>query len=207
MSRILCWTAAGLFCLLTVAWLPISTNDAGPFRRRLKCPILPGSVLVIVEKVEAPNKELSDPVLADKSGKLSSKKNLPAKHGFVTVEAEGRWWIFREGSKELAAFKKIGEPEKCYTRINVAPYQVTLKAPDIATMEEYLTARPGFVTKFDDGRLWVFRQGAKEYDFLLKHGDLEKHVTRIAAGPRGMTLRAPDAGTIDAYLKAATQAK
>lgn len=207
MFRILCLSASGLLCLLSLAWVPVSTTEAGLFRRRFKCPILPDPVLVIVEKVDSPKKDLSNPVLSDKRSEPSSKKSLPVKYGFVTVEAEGRWWIFREASKELAAFKKIGEPEKCYTRINVAPYQLTLKAPDIATMEEYLTTKPGFVTRFDDGRLWVFRQGAKEYDFLLKHGDLEKHVIRIGAGPRGMTLRSPDAETIDAYLKAATQAK
>src|SRR5262249_24087182 len=128
--------------------------------------------------------------------------NLPDRPGFVKVEAEGRWWIFREGSKDLAEFKKVGEPEKSITRINVAPYQLTLRAPDVATLEDYLTAKPGFVTKYDDGRLWVFRQGSKDYDFLLKHGELEKHVIRIGAGPRGMTLKAPDAETIDAYLKA-----
>src|SRR5262245_65447640 len=133
MSYILCRTAAGLLCLLTIAWLPISATDAGPFRRPLKYPILPGRGLVIVEKVEAPGKELSKPILAEKSGERSSKINLPVKHGFVTVELEGRWWIFRDGSKDLADFKKSGEPAKSYTRINAAPYKATLRAPDIET--------------------------------------------------------------------------
>jgi hypothetical protein len=202
MSCILCRTAAGLFCLLSVAWLPISTTDAGPFRRRLKCPILPGRDLVIVEKAEAPRKELPNPVLAEKSGERSSKISLPAKHGFVTVETEGRWWIFRDGSKDLAAFKKTGEPEKSYTRINAAPYKATLRAPDIETMEEYLTAKPGFVTKFDDGRLWIFRQDSKDLAEFLKNGDLTKQVVRPGAGPRGMTLKGPDADTIIAYVTA-----
>jgi hypothetical protein len=202
MSCILCRTAAGLFCLLTIAWLPISATDAGPFRRRLKCPIHPGRVLVIVEKAEAHGKELTKPILAEKSGERSSKISLPAKHGFVTVEAEGRWWIFREGSKDLADFKKSGEPAKSYTRINVAPYKATLRAPDIETMEEYLTSKPGFLTKFDGGRLWIFRQDSKDLAEFLKNGDLTKQVVRPGAGPRGMTLKGPDADTIIAYVTA-----
>jgi hypothetical protein len=175
MSCILCRTAAGLFCLLSVAWLPISTTDAGPFRRRMKCPIVPGRVLVIVEKAEAPRKELPNPILADKSGERISKISLPAKHGFVTVEVEGRWWIFRDGSKDLAAFKKTGEPEKSYTRINAAPYKA---------------------------RLWIFRQNSKDLAEFLKNGDLTKQVIRPGAGPRGMTLKGPDADTIIAYVTA-----
>ena len=202
MSCIPCRTAAGLFCLLSVAWLPISATDAGPFGRRLKCPILPGRGLVIVEKADASGKELTKPTLADKSAERSSKVSLPARHGFVTVELEGRWWIFRDGSKDLADFKKSGEPAKSYTRVNVAPYKATLRAPDIETMEEYLTAKPGFVTRFNGGRLWIFRQDSKDLAEFLKNGDLTKQVVRPGAGPRGMTLKGPDADTIIAYVTA-----
>jgi uncharacterized protein (TIGR03000 family) len=69
--------------------------------------------------------------------------------------------------------------------------------------------RPGFVTVLEkDGerqRLWVFRAGSKELDAYKKSGELERHVTRIKAGPRGMTVRAPDGETLDAYLKALDQ--
>jgi hypothetical protein len=202
MVRNLCLAATGMVCLLALAWAPISTTDAGLFRRRLKCPTPPSRVLVIVEKGEAAKKELSNPIFPEKIGEPSIKKSLPTKPGFVTIEVEGRHWIFREGSKDVTAFKKAGEPEKCYTRINVAPYQVTLRAPDIAIMEEYLTAKPGFVTKFEDGRVWVFRQGSKDLTGFLKDGELAKHVVRPGAGPRGMTLKAPDAETIIAYMTA-----
>jgi uncharacterized protein (TIGR03000 family) len=130
------------------------------------------------------------------------RKDLPKRDGFVTVEHEGRWWIFRADSKELARFKKEGPPEVHVSRINVPPYRRTLKAPDLATMEEYLTAKPGFVTKYRDGRLWVFRADSKELESFLKDGDLAKQVVRPGAGPRGLTLKGPDRETIDAYLKA-----
>jgi hypothetical protein len=136
------------------------------------------------------------------TGGESEKKPLPTRTGFFICEADGRWWIFREGSKELAEFKQTGEPEKSYTRVGVQPYKVTLRAPNVATMEEYLTAKPGFVTKYDDGRLWVFKKDCKEYVEFLKDGELAKHVVRPGAGPRRMTVKAPDHTTVLAYMAA-----
>jgi hypothetical protein len=56
-----------------------------------------------------------------------------------------------------------------------------------------VASRPGFVVEVEDGRLWVMREGQKKE---------EKCVTRIGAGPRGVTVRAPDAETLNAYLAA-----
>ena len=52
----------------------------------------------------------------------------------------------------------------------------------------------------EDGRLWVFREGAKELSLFEEAGELAKHVIRPGAGPGGMTIKGPDADTIDAYL-------
>lgn len=60
--------------------------------------------------------------------------------------------------------------------------------------------KPGFVTEVHDGRLWVFRKDAKELAEFKKNGELGKQVTRVGAGPNKMTMKAPDAETIDAYL-------
>jgi uncharacterized protein (TIGR03000 family) len=60
---------------------------------------------------------------------------------------------------------------------------------------------PGFVSYVVDGRVWVFREGSKELAAYNKDGDLEKHVSRIKGGPKGMTIKAPDYETIDAYMK------
>jgi hypothetical protein len=62
--------------------------------------------------------------------------------------------------------------------------------------------KPGFVTQVQDGRLWVFREGAKEIDEFRKHGELVQQVIRPGAGPNGMTIKAPDAATINDYLMA-----
>jgi uncharacterized protein (TIGR03000 family) len=63
-------------------------------------------------------------------------------------------------------------------------------------------ARPGFVTFERDGRLWVFREKSKELEEFKRDGEIAKQVTRIGAGPGGRTIKAPDAETLDAYLKA-----
>jgi hypothetical protein len=62
--------------------------------------------------------------------------------------------------------------------------------------------KPGFVTEVHDGRLWVFRKDAKELAEFKKNGELGKQVTRVGAGPNKMTMKGPDAETIDAYLAA-----
>jgi len=154
-----------------------------------------------VEAVEPARVEQKPAANDDKAGQ-DAKPALPARDGFVILEREGRCWIFREGSKELAAFKTLGEPDKHVTRLNVLPYKLTLKAPDVQTLEEYLTAKPGFVTKYDDGRLWVFRKDSKELQSYLKDGELARHVVRPGMGPRGMTIKGPDAETLVLYVAA-----
>jgi uncharacterized protein (TIGR03000 family) len=62
--------------------------------------------------------------------------------------------------------------------------------------------KPGFVTFEVNGHLWVFREKCKELDEFKRDGDLVKQVTRIGAGPKGMTIKGPDAETIVGYLTA-----
>ena len=62
--------------------------------------------------------------------------------------------------------------------------------------------KPGFWTKPHDGRLWVFRAGSKELAEFQKSGEPARQVTRIGAGPNGMTLKSSDAAVIDAYIAA-----
>jgi hypothetical protein len=66
--------------------------------------------------------------------------------------------------------------------------------------------KPGFVTQVQDGRLWVFKDGSKDLADMQKNGLPEKAVMRIAAGPDGMTVKAPDDATIQAYLDAGATA-
>lgn len=62
--------------------------------------------------------------------------------------------------------------------------------------------KPGYVTEVHDGRLWVFHAGSTAYEDFKTKGEPAKVVTRIGAGPNGMTLRSTDASVIDGYLAA-----
>lgn len=133
----------------------------------------------------------------------SSLERCPAaKCGFIARVEDGRLWVFRTGSAEFADYAKHGELAKHVVQPGVGPAGMTMKAPDAETIRDYLAARAGFVAKFEDGRLWVFRSGSKELADFEKHGELAKHVVRPGAGPGGATIKAPDAETLDAYIYA-----
>lgn len=122
--------------------------------------------------------------------------------GFVTKVDDGRLWIFAEDSKELAAFKEHGEPAKLVTRIGAGPDGMTIKSPSVEVIDAYLIAKKGFYTKVDEGRLWVFAEDSKELAAFKEHGEPAMLVTRIGAGPNGMTIKAPSVEVIDAYVNA-----
>lgn len=62
--------------------------------------------------------------------------------------------------------------------------------------------KPGFVTKIENGRLWVFQEGSKELADFEKNGEPTINVSRIGEGPEGMTLKAPSNEVVDAYMAA-----
>ena len=110
-----------------------------------------------------------------------------SKPGFVNLEEENRLWVLRPGEEKQ---------EKHVTLVGAGPNGMTIKALKKATALEYLATKPGFVAKADeDGRIWIFREGE------LKEM-LEKHVTRINAGPMKTTIKAVDREVLDAYLVA-----
>ena len=74
-------------------------------------------------------------------GQARPAPSAHAKPGFHTVIEDGRLWVFREGSKELVEFQKSGEPAKSVTRVGVGPNRMTVKGPDVETLDAYLAAR------------------------------------------------------------------
>ncbi len=58
----------------------------------------------------------------------------------------------------------------------------------------------GYSTVEKDGRLYVFPMNSAEYQAFTNTGEMGKSVTRVGAGPNGMTIVGPDAATIDRYL-------
>ena len=127
---------------------------------------------------------------------------LAAKPGFVTIVDGGRIWVFREGAEELETVRAGGELVKHVTRVNAGPLDTTLKAPDKKTLDEYLAWKPGFATFVLDGRLWVFHDRSEDLSTFRSEGELVKHVTRVGAGPGGMTIKGPDRETIVDYVTA-----
>ena len=129
---------------------------------------------------------------------------LTSRPGFETIIKDGRLWVFKSSDIEnIAEFKRTGEPAKSVTRIGAGPRGMTIRSVDGATIDAYLTSRPGFETFIKDGRLWVFRSlDTENISEFLRTGEPAKSVTRIGAGPNGMTIRSVDGESIDAYLAA-----
>jgi hypothetical protein len=128
---------------------------------------------------------------------------LAYKEGFVSFVEDGRLWVFHEGSDDLKTYQEGGELAKHVTRVGAGPGGKTIKAPDSETIIDYMTKLDGFETYVNsDGRLWVFRQDGPALEEFYKTGHPEKHVTLIGAGPLGLTIKAPDRQTADAYVRA-----
>jgi hypothetical protein len=82
---------------------------------------------------------------------------------------------------------------------------MTVKSIEPGTIVAYLVARDGFETFVDDGRIWVFPAGSPAVKEYKEVGEPGKYVIRPGAGPLGMTVKALDNETMDAYLRVATR--
>ena len=63
---------------------------------------------------------------------------LLTRPGFWVKVEDGRLWVFREGSEELAQFLEHGEPAKQVVRPAAGPDGITLKSVDGETLDAYL---------------------------------------------------------------------
>jgi sugar lactone lactonase YvrE len=124
------------------------------------------------------------------------------KPGYKVIKDDGRLWVFKEGSKDLAQFEEHGEPAKMVVLPGAGPRGLTLKGTDRDTMLEYALTKPGFTVMIEDGRLWVFRTGSEALAQFHEHGEPAKIVVRPGAGPRRMTLKSVDGTILDAYMAA-----
>ncbi|MBP7495082.1 MAG: hypothetical protein KA771_06275 [Spirochaetales bacterium] len=60
--------------------------------------------------------------------------------------------------------------------------------------------KPGFAVATHQGRLWVFKEGSKEYEKFKSQGEPAYQVTKVGALPGGITVKAPDTVTLYEYL-------
>ncbi len=128
---------------------------------------------------------------------------MTSRDGFATKVVDGRLWVFTEGTAEADDLRKGEFSEKHLTVIGAGPMGMTMKSLDRSTIDDYLTRKSGFETAMIDGRLWVFRSGSQEWDEFNSKGASDKHVTQVGVGPEGITVKAPDRGTIVDYMTSA----
>lgn len=168
----------------------------------MKLPTLVLSCLPLFAAACATKSHEGSTVASNAARAVGAASSTHSRPGFTAIEADGRLTVFQHDSKELASFQKDGELGKSVTRIGAGPNGMTLRAPDAETIDGYLMARPGFATRVVDGRIWVFVADSKDWQEFLTTGEPAKSVTRIGAGPNGMTVKAPEGSVIDAWLAA-----
>lgn len=124
--------------------------------------------------------------------------------GFVTrVDKRGHLWVFTPGSKSLVGYDDKGAPAVHTVRPLAGPGRITMKEVESGTIDAYLKAKPGFVTRLDKrGHLWVFKTGSKALADYDSKGAPAVHTVRPLAGPDRITMKEVEGGTIDAYLQA-----
>jgi hypothetical protein len=123
--------------------------------------------------------------------------------GFVTRVEKGRLWVFRSGSKDLSSYLKGGEPAKSATLVGAGPEGMSLRGPDIETLEAYGAAKEGYTVYFKDDRYFVFKADSMDSVLMAKWGsEPSKTATLVGEGPNGRTVRAPDMETAQGYVAA-----
>ncbi len=60
--------------------------------------------------------------------------------------------------------------------------------------------RPGYVTRVEDGRLWVMSLDDPALESFVRGTPPDKHVTRVGGGPGGATVKGTSGEAIDLYL-------
>ncbi len=124
------------------------------------------------------------------------------KPGFRTFEADGRIWVFREGSGGLRTFIEKGEPAKSVTRPGVGPGGATMRSDSTETIHAFLSVREGFETLVDGRVVWVARPGSGELQAILAKGAPANAISMEGAGPAGLTVRGVDRETVQEYCYA-----
>ena len=122
--------------------------------------------------------------------------------GFRTFVEDGRLWVFKDGSEDLAKFIAHGEPAKMVVLPGKGPNGMTMKGTDRGVMMEYVLGKPGYRVFVEDGRLWVFEDGSEDLAKFIEHGEPAKMVVLPGKGPNGMTMKGTDRDVMMAYALA-----
>ena len=176
----------------------------------------PGEVIERIEILDSPpSAEIDHPVDPVQPAASSFHDTAPvptardggefARPGFEVFPREGRLWVFKAGSQDVAVFHRLGEPAKFVTLIGAGPHGMTLRGPSRELLTSYQAAwrygGRGFAVFEKGGRIWVLPEGSNDLREFLRFGEPAKSVTLIGAGPEGKTLRAPDRDVAEAFRR------
>ena len=122
--------------------------------------------------------------------------------GYVKIEKEKAVWVFMANDATLEDFKAGKELAKHVTKMKNQDGEIKIyKAPDSDTLKGYLAMKPGFVTRVQEGYLWVYKLGSEELVKALKGEELAKHTTSMKnVNGQIITFKAPSKEVIDGYL-------
>ncbi|MHC4810793.1 MAG: hypothetical protein ACYTEV_10575 [Planctomycetota bacterium] len=130
---------------------------------------------------------------------------MAARPGFTAVARDGRIWIVdadsETGSETAAAIRAGREPAHSVSMPGAGPRGTTVRAEDRGTLLRWMGHRSGFEVFPEDGRLWVFDAGSEAAESFRTAGEPAKSITRIGAGPRGMSLRSDRPEVLDRYQR------
>lgn len=126
---------------------------------------------------------------------------MAARPGFTSVARDGRLWILEAGSETAAGIRDGREPAHSVSMPGAGPRGTTLRAENRETLLRWMGHRAGFAVFPEDGRLWVFDTGSEAADTFAADGEPARSITRIGAGPRGMSLRSDRPEVLDRYQR------
>ena len=126
---------------------------------------------------------------------------MTARSGFTSVSRDGRVWILEAGSPAAAAIREGREPAHSVSMPGAGPRGTTLRAENRETLLRWMGHRAGFDVFAEDGRLWVFDTGSEAAEAFAADGEPALSITRIGAGPRGVSLRSDRPEVLDRYQR------
>lgn len=169
-----------------------------------------GSPSAVQERPVEAEPDSLDPPAADPVEEPRQEPGIEREHFVTSLRPLGGHsqvlWVWRAGSPGALEAASGDEPAHSVSLIGAGPGGITLRGPDKETLIAYLRAEEFYTQPTElggDSRIvWVFRRGSAEAEAAREGREPTRNVTWIGAGPDGITLRAPDADTLQAYLTA-----
>lgn len=103
-------------------------------------PAQPCSPCTVVTRPCSPCAPMAMPMGEPSGDALMRAPTMFIPAGFMVFDVDGRYWVFKDPSDALAAFRDVGEPAERVTKVGVGPQGRTLMSDDAAVIDDYLKA-------------------------------------------------------------------